>query len=143
LTACTSGEIQVQPGHEVGVGVVVDDRGVLVGPGHAVDVEPAVAAEKAEVLPQPSGFGQDLGPDVAEQAHVAGDAGVAPDRVGDIGVDVILRGARLEIGRGLLAVDGAPWESAPFWLTARARSRARSSMLCRKRSRLRAILGWV
>ena len=71
---------------------------------------PAVAAVEAEVLPQPGGFGEDLGPDVAEQAHVAGDAGVAPDRVGDIGVDVILRGARLEIRRDLLAVDRAPRE---------------------------------
>jgi hypothetical protein len=81
------GEIQVQPGHEVGVGIVVDYRGVLVGPGHAVDVESSVAAVEAQVVPQPDGFGEDLRSDVAEQPHVTGDAGVAPDRVGDIGVD--------------------------------------------------------
>jgi hypothetical protein len=94
-----------------------------------VDVEPAVAAVEAEVLPQPGGFGEDLGPDVAEQAHIAGDAGVAPDRVGDIGVDVILRGARLEIRRGLLAVDRAPREQRAL-LADRARVPAPGSACC-------------
>ena len=107
------GEIEVQPGHQVGVGVVVDHGGVFVGPGHAVDVESLVGAVEAEVLPQPGGLDEDFRADLAEQASAALHVGVAHDRVRDIGVDVILGGALLEIGRSLLAVDGPPREQRP------------------------------
>ena len=107
------GEIEVQPRHQVGVGVVVDHGGVLVRPGHAVDVEPLIGAVETEVRPQPGGLDEDLGADLAEHASAALHLGVAPDRVGDIGVDVVLGGALLEVGRSLLAVDGPPREKRP------------------------------
>ena len=44
---------QVPARHQVGVDVVVHDRGVLVRPGHPVDPEPAVHVVMAEGMPQP------------------------------------------------------------------------------------------
>jgi hypothetical protein len=70
----------------------------------------SVGAVEAEVGPQPGGLDEGFRADLAEQAQVTLDVVVAPDRVSDIGVDVILGGALLEIGRGLLAVDGPPRE---------------------------------
>ena len=45
-----------------------------------------------------------------EEVVVAGGADVLAQRVGDVGVDVVLRGAGRVVGRRLLAVDGAPRE---------------------------------
>ena len=104
------GGIEIQPRHQVRVGVVIDHGCVLVRAGDAVDVEPLVGAVEPEVLPQPGGLDEDLSADLAEHASAALHVGVAHDRVCDIGVDVILGGALLEIGRGLLAVDGPPRE---------------------------------
>ena len=109
----------------------------------AVDVESVVGTVEAEVLPQPGGLDEDFRADLAEHASAALDVGVAHDRISDTSIDVILGGALLEIGRGLLAVDDPPRDSVPCWLIWAARSCARPSMLCRNRSRFRAIPGRV
>ena len=43
---------QIEPGHDVGEEVVVDDRGVLVGSGYSVDVETAAAAAVSRQKPR-------------------------------------------------------------------------------------------
>ena len=63
--------------------------------------------------------------------------------MGDIGVDVILGSALLKLGEASSPLMVRHGNSAPRWLISAARSRARPSMLCRNRSRFRAILGWV
>ena len=56
---------------------------------------------------------------------VAGGFPVALDGEGDVGVDVVLRGAGREVGRALLAGDGAPREQrAAVHAPSRARGRA-------------------
>lgn len=101
---------QVQAGHEVGEGVVVDDRRVLVGPGDPVDVEPPVLAVEAQVLPHPGRLDQDLRTGLQQEAIVAPHVDIPLDGVGDVGVEVVLGRARLVVGRRLLAVDRAPRE---------------------------------
>jgi hypothetical protein len=59
---------QVPPGHEVGVGVVVDDRRVLVRSGHGVDVEAPVGAVEAQVVPQPRRLDEDLPTQLDDEA---------------------------------------------------------------------------
>ena len=72
---------QVFAGHQVGVGVVVDDGGVLVRPGDAVDAEAPVVplGEEAEVVPEPGGLDEDLGAVLAQELLVAGDVDVLLD----------------------------------------------------------------
>ena len=104
------GDLEVLLGHQVRVGVVVDDGRVLVGPGHAVDAEAPAAAlgEEPEPHPEARGLDQHLGALVEQEPEVARDAVVLVHRVGDVGVDVVLRGAGRVPRRGLLAVDRAP-----------------------------------
>ena len=101
---------QVHPRHQVGERVVVDQRRVLVGPGHAVDVELAVAVVEAQVLPQTRRLDEDLGAVGVHELLVAGGQRVAPHGVADVSVDVVLRGAGLVVGTRLLAVDRPPRE---------------------------------
>jgi hypothetical protein len=104
------GVAEVQARHEVRERVVVDDRRVLVGAGDAVDVERAVGGEEAQVLPQPCRLDEHLGADLGEEAAVVARVNVSADRVRDVRIDVVLRGARLVVRRRLLAVDRAPRE---------------------------------
>jgi uncharacterized iron-regulated protein len=78
----------------------------------------------------------DAGPDARRLHHdfraglhqvflIAGGFHVHLDRVRDIGVDVILRRPRREVGRAFVAGDGAPRVQRPCWCDIwRARSRA-------------------
>ena len=104
------GDLEVLLRHQVRVGVVVDDGRVLVGPGHAVDAEAPVAAlgEEPEAHPEARRLDEHLGALVEQEPEVAGDAVVLVHRVGDVGVDVVLRGAGRVPRRGLLAVDRPP-----------------------------------
>ena len=63
-----------------------------------------------EVGEQPGQLDEDLGALAVEELGVARGGHVAVDRVGDIGVDVVLRGARRVVRRGLFAVDRPPRE---------------------------------
>ena len=98
--------------HQVRVGVVVDDGRVLVRAGHGVDHELAVAAlgEEAEPEPEARRLDQHLAAAVEHQRVVAGDRAVLADRVRDVRVDVVLRGAGGVARRRLLAGDRAPGE---------------------------------
>ncbi len=108
------GVAQIRTGHKIREGVVVDDRGVLVGPGDPVDMEGAgVGAEESQSDPHAGGFHQDLRADLGEQLRISANIDVALDRVGDVGVYVVLRRARGIVGGGLLAVYRAPREEAP------------------------------
>ena len=103
---------QVRAGHDVRVEVVVDDSRVLVGPGDAVDVEDvvAVAAPEAEVGPHARRLHQDVDGLAGEEVLIAGGRHVLGQRIGDVSVDVILRGAGGVVRGRLQAVDRAPRE---------------------------------
>ena len=101
---------KVCPGHEVRVAVVVDQRRVLVGACDLVDAEGAIAGRDVvpQVRPQAGGLEHDLGATLEQERPVAGRRDVLPDRVGDVGVDVVLGRAGGEVRRRLLPSDGAP-----------------------------------
>src|SRR5699024_5446964 len=88
--------------------VVVHDGGVLVRPGDAVDVEGAVVGEEPERDPHPGGLDQHVHALADHEVLVIGGPHVLHHGVGDVRVDVILRGAGLIVGGGLFTVDGAP-----------------------------------
>ena len=115
LAAQARREPEVRLRHQVRVAVVVDERGVLVRPGDLVDAERAVAGRDvvAEVRPQPRGLEHDLGATVGEQGPVARRGHVLGDRIRDVRVDVVLRGAGREVGGRLLAADRAPRVQGP------------------------------
>jgi hypothetical protein len=104
------GVAEVQLRHEVGVDVVVDDRGVLVGTGHAVDAELAGRVVVPQRAPQPRGGDEQLEPDLALEVGVAGDQDVPADGVGDVGVDVERGRPRRPVAGALLAADRPPGE---------------------------------
>jgi hypothetical protein len=83
------------------------------GPVTPVDVEAPVLAVEAEVFPHARRLDQDLGAHLGEERRVVAHLHVLADGVGDVGVDVVLGGARLVVRRGLLAVDGPPREQGP------------------------------
>ena len=135
-STASRGVPQVLPRHQVGVGVVVDDGGVLVGPGHAVDAELAVLAlgEEPQVVPtaarsRPASRRRSS----SRNSTSPRDLDVLPQRVGDVGVDVVLRGAGRVVGGGLLAVDRPPREQSAPLADSRAR-RARVRRACRSGS---------
>ncbi len=63
---------QIESGHDVRVGVVVDDGRVLVRSGHPVDVERLgpIGCVETEVGPHASGLDQDLGALVSKEVDV-------------------------------------------------------------------------
>ncbi len=102
---------QVQPSHQIGVQVVVHHRGVLVGPGHRVNVEAALRPpEETHVGPQPCGLDQHRQGLGEQEIQIVGDVGVFAHGKGDVSVDVVLRRTSGEVGAGLGTVDGAPRE---------------------------------
>ena len=80
------------------------------GPGDAVDVERvlAVAPPEAQVRPHPGGLDQHVDALACEELLVPGGLDVGAQGEGDVGIDVVLRGAGGVVRRRLLAVDGAP-----------------------------------
>ena len=109
------GEAEVEAGHDVREQVVVDDRGVLVRPGDAVDVERVLAvavarAPEAERVPQPRGLDGDVDALAVEELDIPRRPHVLREREAHVGVDVVLRGARRVVRRCLFAVDRPPGE---------------------------------
>ena len=82
------GGSQVPCCHEVREDVVVDECGVLVGSGDAVDAKRAFGVVMTNRTPQAGGLDQEFESRPTFEVVVAGGADVAPDRVGDVGVDV-------------------------------------------------------
>ena len=106
------GVLEVHLRHQVRVGVVVDERGVLVGAGHPVDVERPIAVEP-EISPHAGRLDEDLHSYLPQQFLVAGHLDVLAQCVGDGGVDVVLGGPGRPVGTRLLAVDRPPGEERP------------------------------
>ena len=71
----------------------------------------ALTGEAAEIEPEAGGLDEHLGAVAVQEVAVAGGVDVFAQRVHDVGVDVILRGAGGVVGRCLVAVDGAPGEA--------------------------------
>ena len=101
---------QVPAGHQVGVGVVVAERAVLVRPRHAGDPEAPLAVVVAERGPQPRGLDEQRQADLAREGGVLDRVLVAQHRVGDVGGDVHRRGARRPVARALAPGDRPPRE---------------------------------
>ena len=108
------GHGHVPGGHQVRVDVVVDERGVLVRAGDAVDPEPTLGVVVAERAPQPGGRDQQVQPGSGLELVVPGRRDVPADRVGDVGVDVERGRARRPVARALLAADRPPRERHPL-----------------------------
>ena len=103
--------------HPVGEGVVVDVLVVLVRPDHVADVARPSASSPARDAQNRAVSSRISAPASQEEVVVAGRAPVLPDRVGDVGADVVLHPAgqdvdQLAVGRdhalrrGLLAGVG-------------------------------------
>ena len=103
-------------GHQVGVEVVVHQGVVFVRPGYAVQAEGAapLGIEGAKVPEKPGRLENHFGPALFEKGKIAGGVEIPADREGDVGVNVILRGAGRVIGGSFRAANGAPWEKRPF-----------------------------
>ncbi len=101
---------QVLLRHHVRVHVVVAERRVLVGAGHAGEAEAAVAVVMTERAPQPGRLHQQLEAFVAFEGRVVGGVDVADHGVGDVGVDVDGGGAGRPVAGALLAGDRPPGE---------------------------------
>ena len=99
---------KVETGHQVGEGVVVDHRRVLVGSGDTVDVKAAVLTEESEVRPHPRRLDEDLGAGLDEEVDIAAYVDVATDCRGDVSVEVELGGAGQVVRRRLIARDRPP-----------------------------------
>ncbi len=121
--ALARGESQVPRRHQIGVEVVVDDRGIFVGSGHAVEDERAALGRimEADRQPDPRGLDQHCAAARLEDRSVAGRREIGLERVGDIGVDVILRRAGGEIGRAFVPADRPPRIERARGLSHRAR----------------------
>ena len=105
---------EVRPRHDIGVEVVVDDRGVLVGPGHAMNVEfPAsVDPPEAQICPHPRRLDEDRSGIAEEEGLVPRRTSVVHDRVSDVSIDVILSRTCGVVGGGLLTSDRPPREES-------------------------------
>ncbi len=104
---------QVLSRHQVGVEVVPGDGAVLVGSGHAVDVEDAVRVVVAQGAPQPGGVHEEVEPLTAFELLVPAHHDV-PDRGhGDVRVDVEGSRPRRPVGGTLGTVDRPPGEHSP------------------------------
>src|SRR5581483_595897 len=102
------GTVEVLARHQIRIDVVVGERAVFVGPRDAVDAESAPQVVVPERAPEARRLDEDLEPDLALEALVAGDPRVADRGRGDVGVDVERRGPGGPVTRALLAVDRAP-----------------------------------
>ena len=136
-------EAQVPLRHQVGVNVVVGDGAVLVGAGHAVDAKAPARIVVTQRAPQPRGLDEQLEPGLALERLVVGRRLVAPDRVGDVGVDVKGSGSRRPVARTPLAVDRPPGKRRALNPSSLARSRASASVAWRQHSASRAACGAV
>ena len=98
---------------EIGEHVVVDDGGVLVGAGHAVEAEASVDVVMPETGEQAGDLDEEFDAALGFELFVLGGAHVSRGRVGDVGADVHTRGTSGPVARTLVAVDGAPGEHGP------------------------------
>ena len=100
---------QMRTGGGVGIEIIVDKGRVFVGAGHAVDAKGARTRriKATDIDPDPRCFEKHFCR-CSEKRRIARCIRVELERAGDVGVDVILRGAR-RIMRGTLAPgDGTP-----------------------------------
>ena len=106
------GRPEVLPRHQVGEGIVVDDRVVFVRACDAVNAELAVRAVRVEAQapPHPRRLDQYFRALLVEEVRIACDVHVFHQGIRDVCVDVVLRCARGVVGGGFLPVDGPPRE---------------------------------
>eukprot|EP00906_Rhabdomonas_costata_P004892 RCo007330 len=105
--------LQRRLSHDVGVIVVVHQRGVLVGPGDAMDLEGApLPHPKLNV--RPCGLEYNLCAVFQQELLVIRRLDVALNAVADVSVDVHLRRAGGKVRAALLSGDRSPREQAPF-----------------------------
>jgi len=102
------GAAQVPGRHQVGVHVVVHQRGVLVRAGDPVDPEASVGVVMAHRAPQPRGGDRHLQTGALFELPVLRRPQVAVHGVGDVGVDVQRRGSGGPVTGALLTTDGPP-----------------------------------
>ena len=76
--------------HDVGIGVVVDFLVIFVGPDHAADVASPISFHKRPIGPETRCLKKDFGAGRAEEFVIACDPPILPDRVGDVGADMLL-----------------------------------------------------
>lgn len=92
--------------HHVGEGVVVSGLVILVRADHAANVVPSVRFELRPASPEAHGLQQDLGAGLAEERVVAGGLPVVPDRIGDVGADLLLLRSAQDIDDVPVRPDG-------------------------------------
>ena len=85
--------------HHVGEGVVVHILMVLIRPDDVADVAPAIRFGHGPGGPESRGFDEDFDPGIAEEVVVAGGAPILPDRVCDVGADVVFHLAGQDLDR--------------------------------------------
>src|SRR5690242_10790317 len=101
--------------HHVSEGVVVDVLVVLVRPDHMADMPLAIRLRHSPGRPETSGLQQNLRAGIDEEPVVARRTPVLPDRISDVGGNVMLHPAGRDVdglsagphhpsGRGSLAV---------------------------------------
>src|SRR5690625_4074512 len=97
------GAAQVEPRHHIGIEVVVDHGGVLIGPGDTVNVKTPVGflAGETQVNPHAGGLDENVDPLAFQEPAITGCLQVLGQGVGDIGVDMVLRRPGRVIGRRL------------------------------------------
>ncbi|OQA43410.1 MAG: hypothetical protein BWY50_00953 [Spirochaetes bacterium ADurb.Bin315] len=105
---------QMMADHHVGVGVVVDQSGVLVRAGHLVDDELSLFIERTQIEVEAGRFDQELQTAFIQDGVILCDVEVLVERIGDVRVDVVLGGSGGEVGGGLRSVDRPPREQGPF-----------------------------
>ena len=92
----TGGIDEVGPRHNVGVEVIINDSGVLVGPGNPVDVELSTTVDTPEpkISPHSCGLDEDRCHVPEEEGLILGRPGVVHNRMDNIGIDVVLSSTR-------------------------------------------------
>ena len=104
----------VPAGHDIGIGAVVDVLVIFVRTDDAADMAPAVGLGNGSAGPEPCGFQKNFGAGFDHEGVIPCRLPVLPDRVGDIGRDMLLLraaehldeitiGADELLGSGLLA----------------------------------------
>ena len=113
--------------HAVGVDVVVYERVVFIRTGDTVDDKAPVLfpAETAQIPIQPRAFDEKLRAALREEVQILRRLIVLPHRVGDVAVDMVLRGPRGEVRAALLPVDRAPGEERALRVAHDARAGTR------------------
>ena len=84
------GAIVIPARHNVGIRIVIDRLVILVGAYDGTDVGMTIRLHAGTACPESSGLDQNVGASVDHEVVVRGCAPVLPDRVCDVGADVVL-----------------------------------------------------